>query len=204
LLEIQRLAIENRELIKKQRYGDISKVEDAAAGAPTNAFNVWRTNGEFMEPLLRKQDAFDRNYESGERYSQGLDPGEEIYSEAVMPDQFGGIEGAEDQRLKFLSRMRDEFRRHTRSKKLSQAGDDSRELCAEPSGVTGGTLEEQMMAAESEIPVLDAYGSPIMPPPAQPKIDPILSRKVNWCGRGLNDLGFRRYDWCWRSWSEAP
>jgi hypothetical protein len=42
----------------------------------------------------------------------------------------------------------------------------------QPSGVTGGTLEEQMMAAESEIPVLDAYGSPIMPPPAQPKIDP--------------------------------
>jgi hypothetical protein len=30
----------------------------------------------------------------------------------------------------------------------------------QPSGVTGGTLEEQMMAAESEIPVLDAYGSP--------------------------------------------
>ena len=35
----------------------------------------------------------------------------------------------------------------------------------EPSGVTGGTLEEQMMAAESEVPMLDAYGSPIMPPP---------------------------------------
>jgi hypothetical protein len=48
----------------------------------------------------------------------------------------------------------------------------------QPSGVTGGTLEEQMMAAESEIPVLDAYGSPIMPPPAQPKIDPDLQDKL--------------------------
>jgi hypothetical protein len=48
----------------------------------------------------------------------------------------------------------------------------------QPSGVTGGTLEEQMMAAESEIPVLDAYGSPIMPPPAQPKIDPSFQEKL--------------------------
>jgi hypothetical protein len=48
----------------------------------------------------------------------------------------------------------------------------------QPSGVTGGTLEEQMMAAESEIPVLDAYGSPIMPPPAQPEIDPSFQEKL--------------------------
>ena len=41
----------------------------------------------------------------------------------------------------------------------------------EPSGVTGGTLEEQIVAESSEIPMLDAYGSPIMPPtrPEQPE-----------------------------------
>lgn len=50
----------------------------------------------------------------------------------------------------------------------------------EPSGVTGGTLEEQMMAAESEIPMLDAYGRPIMPPPppAQPEADRSLQEKL--------------------------
>lgn len=48
----------------------------------------------------------------------------------------------------------------------------------EPSGVTGGTLEEQMMAAESEVPVLDAYGRPIMPPPVQPQVDPEFQEKL--------------------------
>ena len=50
----------------------------------------------------------------------------------------------------------------------------------EPSGVTGGTLEEQMMAAESEVPTLDAYGSPIMPPPLPPEIeqDPEFQEKL--------------------------
>ena len=50
----------------------------------------------------------------------------------------------------------------------------------EPSGVSGGTLEEQMMAAESEVPMLDAYGSPIMPPPLPPEIeqDPEFQEKL--------------------------
>jgi len=50
----------------------------------------------------------------------------------------------------------------------------------EPSGVSGGTVEEQMMAAESEVPTLDAYGSPIMPPPLPPEIeqDPEFQEKL--------------------------
>lgn len=56
----------------------------------------------------------------------------------------------------------------------------SEEAIVEPSGVTGGTLEEQMMAAESEVPMLDAYGSPIMPPPLPPEIeqDPEFQEKL--------------------------
>jgi hypothetical protein len=62
LLEIQRLAIENRELIKK-KYGDISKVEDAAAGAPTTP----SMSGEEVFITVTTQTDFDQ-LQSGERY----------------------------------------------------------------------------------------------------------------------------------------
>jgi hypothetical protein len=91
-----------------------------------------------------------------------------------MPDQFGGIEVEEETEVSVG--MRDEFG-GIPVEEVSQEV-MTQEVVAEPSGVTGGTLEEQMMAAESEIPVLDAYGSPIMPPPAQPKIDPDLQDKL--------------------------
>jgi hypothetical protein len=91
-----------------------------------------------------------------------------------MPDQFGGIEVEEETRVSVG--MRDEFG-GIPVEEVSQEV-MTQEVVAEPSGVTGGTLEEQMMAAESEIPVLDAYGSPIMPPPAQPKIDPSFQEKL--------------------------
>ena len=48
----------------------------------------------------------------------------------------------------------------------------------EPSGVTGGTLEEQTFAAQTEIPTLDAYGRPIMPPPPEPQVDPAFQEKL--------------------------
>ena len=48
----------------------------------------------------------------------------------------------------------------------------------EPSGVTGGTLEEQTFAAQTEIPMLDAYGRPIMPPPPEPQVDPAFQEKL--------------------------
>ena len=91
-----------------------------------------------------------------------------------MPDQFGGIEVEEETEVSVG--MRDEFG-GIPVEEVSQEV-MTQEVVAEPSGVTGGTLEEQMMAAESEIPVLDAYGSPIMPPPAQPKIDPSFQEKL--------------------------
>jgi hypothetical protein len=91
-----------------------------------------------------------------------------------MPDQFGGIEVEEETRVSVG--MRDEFG-GIPVEEVSQEV-MTQEVVAEPSGVTGGTLEEQTMAAESEIPVLDAYGSPIMPPPAQPEIDPDLQDKL--------------------------
>ena len=62
LLEIQRLAIENRELIKK-KYGDISKVEAAAAGAPRKP----SMSGEEVFITVTTQTDFDQ-LQSGERY----------------------------------------------------------------------------------------------------------------------------------------
>lgn len=41
----------------------------------------------------------------------------------------------------------------------------------QPSGVPGGTLEEQRMAAESEIPMLDTAGNVIMPPRTATGVD---------------------------------
>lgn len=77
-----------------------------------------------------------------------------------MPDQFGGIEVEEETEVSVG--MRDEF-----------GG-----IPVEPSGVTGGPVEEQMMAAESEVPMLDAYGQPIMPPAAEPQIDREFQEKL--------------------------
>ena len=48
----------------------------------------------------------------------------------------------------------------------------------EPSTVPGGTLEEQMFAAQTETPMLDVQGRPIMPPPPEPQVDPALQDKL--------------------------
>tara|TARA_R110002126_G_scaffold16975_1_gene67160 strand:+ start:2631 stop:4721 length:2091 start_codon:yes stop_codon:yes gene_type:complete len=48
----------------------------------------------------------------------------------------------------------------------------------ETSGVPGGTMEEQEFAAQAEIPILDVQGRPIMPPPAEPQMEPSLQEKL--------------------------
>jgi hypothetical protein len=62
LIEIQRLAIDNQELIKK-KYGDRSKVEAAAAGAPRTP----SMSGEEVFITVTTQTDFDQ-LQSGERY----------------------------------------------------------------------------------------------------------------------------------------
>lgn len=89
-----------------------------------------------------------------------------------MPSQFGGIEVEEETQVVSGSRFG--------GIPIEEVSEEImvEEAIVEPSGVTGGTLEEQIMAAESEVPVLDAYGRPIMPPPAQPQVDPEFQEKL--------------------------
>jgi hypothetical protein len=66
----------------------------------------------------------------------------------------------------------------------------SQDVVTEPSGVPGGTVEEQRMAAESEIPTLDTAGNVIMPPPVEREPDSsLLSEVTGGVARGLAPVG---------------